>query len=177
MGVVIALLRAVNVGGRKVTAAGMRAVAEGLGYERVASYVNSGNLVLVTSRSPRVVERELSQALSADVGFEVPVVARTLPQWDAIIDGLPLADEARDDPSHVVLYAWDGPVAGTSFDPSRYGDETVAWHGSEAYTYYPNGIGRSKLTLPVLSKASGRSGTARNWNTVLALARLGHDRV
>ena len=176
MGVVIALLRAVNVGGRKVTAAGMRAVAEGLGYEQVASYVNSGNLVLVTSHSPRVVERELSKALSADVGFDVPVVARTLAQWEAVVEALPLPDEARDDPSHVVLYAWDGPVGSTSFDPSRYGDESVSWHGSEAYTYYPDGIGRSRLTLPVLSKASGRSGTARNWNTVLALARLGRDR-
>ena len=176
MGVVVALLRAVNVGGRKVTAAGMRSVAEGLGYEQVASYVNSGNLVLVTSHSPRVVERDLSTALSADVGFDVPVVARTLAQWDAIVDALPLPDEARDDPSHVVLYAWDGPVGGTTFDPSRYGREQVTWHGTEAYTYYPDGIGRSKLTLPVLSKASGRAGTARNWNTVLALARLGHER-
>jgi uncharacterized protein (DUF1697 family) len=176
MGVVVALLRAVNVGGRKVGAAGMRSVAEGLGYEQVASYVNSGNLVLVTPDSPRAVERELSQALTADVGFEVPVVARTLAQWQAVIEALPLPDEARDDPSHVVLYAWDGPVGGTSFDPSTYGREQVTWHGSEAYVYYPDGIGRSKLTLPVLSKASGRAGTARNWNTVLALARLGEDR-
>jgi len=176
MGVVVALLRAVNVGGRKMTAAGMRAVAEGLGYEQVASYVNSGNLVLVTSSSPRAVERELAPALSADVGFDVPVVARTLDEWEAIIEALPLTDEARDDPSHVVLYAWDGPVGSTTFDPSRYGSERVLWHGSEAYTYYPDGIGRSKLTLPVLSKASGRAGTARNWNTVLALARLGRER-
>lgn len=176
MGVVIALLRAVNVGGRKVTAAGMRSVAEGLGYEQVASYVNSGNLVLVTSAAPAAVEADLSAALSADVGFDVPVVARTLAQWDAVIEALPFPDEARDDPSHLVVYAWDGAVGDTSFDPSPYGNERVVWRGHEAYASYPDGIGRSRLTLPVLSKACGRAGTARNWNTVLALARLGHER-
>ncbi|MDM7831815.1 DUF1697 domain-containing protein [Cellulomonas edaphi] len=176
MGVVIALLRAVNVGGRKVTAAPMRAVAEQLGYEQVASYVTSGNLVLVTTHGTARVERELGAALSEEFGFDVPVVARTVAQWDAVIDGLPFPDQARDDPSHLVVYAWDGAVGGTSFDPAPYGREQVVWHGSHAYAYYPDGIGRSKLTLPVLSKAAGRRGTARNWNTVLALARMAHDR-
>ncbi|HWJ85827.1 MAG TPA: DUF1697 domain-containing protein [Cellulomonas sp.] len=176
MGVVIALLGAVNVGGRKVTAAGMRAVAESLGYEQVASYVNSGNLVLVTSSTTDVVERDLSAALGADVGFDVPVHARTLEQWDAVIEALPFPDEARDDPSHLVLYAWDGDVNGTALDLTRYGREQAVWRGHEAYLYYPDGIGPSKLTLAVLRRATGRAGTARNWNTVLALARLGHDR-
>lgn len=176
MGVVIALLGAVNVGGRKMTAAGMRAVAEGLGYEQVASYVNSGNLVVVTSRSAATVERELAAALSLDVGFDVKVHARTSAQWEKVVADLPFPDEARTDPSHLVVYCWDGAVGSTSFDPSRYGREQVVWQGHDAYAYYPDGIGRSKLTLPVLTKACGRAGTARNWNTVLALRRLARER-
>ena len=49
MSPVIALLRAVNVGGRTVRSAQLRAVAEGLGHTQVTTYVNSGNLVLVPS--------------------------------------------------------------------------------------------------------------------------------
>ena len=172
----MALLGAVNVGGRKVTAARMRAAAEDLGYQQVASYVTSGNLVLVTSHAVATVERELSKALSDEHGFDVPVLARTSARWDAIVAGLPFEAQARDDPSHLVVYCWDGAVGSTSFDPSPYGAEQVVWAGHECYAYYPDGIGRSKLTLPVLKKATGRAGTARNWNTVLALARLARER-
>ena len=71
---------------------------------------------------------------------------------------LPFPDEASSDPSHLVLYCWDGAPAPTDFDPSPYGRESVAFAGHETYAYYPDGIGRSKLTLPVLEKATGRVG-------------------
>ncbi len=42
--------------------------------------------------------------------------------------------------------------------------------------YYPHGIGRSRLTLDVLSREAGLVGTARNWRTVLALQTLADER-
>lgn len=176
MSPVIALLRAVNVGGRTVRSAQLRAVAEGLGHTQVTTYVNSGNLVLVPAGPASAVASGLSEALVAELGFDVPVITRSLTQWDAIVGRLPYPDQAADDPSHLVLYCWDGAPTSTGFDPTPYGRESVAFAGHETYAYFPDGIGRSKLTLPVLEKATGRSGTARNWNTVLALQRLAHER-
>ena len=98
--------------------------------------------------------RALDSALAA--------AGTTLAQWDAVVQRLPFPDEASSDPSHLVLYCWDGAPARTDFDPSPYGRESVAFAGHETYAYYPDGIGRSKLTLPVMEKATGRSGTARN---------------
>lgn len=174
MSPVIALLRAVNVGGRKVTSAQLKAVATGLGHASVVTYVNSGNLVLVPTDDADVATG-LSAALADELGFDVPVIARTLEEWDAVVSDVPLP---TDDPTHLVAVFWDGPVATTTsdFDPSRYGRETVAWAGRETYAYYPDGQGRSKLTIDVLSKAAGRVGTARNWNTVLALQKLARER-
>ena len=176
MSPVIALLRAVNVGGRTVRSAQLRSVAEGLGHTQVVTYVNSGNLVLVPSGAASAVGPGLSHALAAELGFDVPVLTRTLAQWDAVVDRLPYPDEATSDPSHLVLYCWDGAPRATDFDPTPYGNETVAFAGQEMYAYFPDGIGRSKLTLPLLEKATGRTGTARNWNTVLALQRLARER-
>ena len=176
MSPVIALLRAVNVGGRTVKSAQLREVAESLGHTQVTTYVNSGNIVLVPSGAASAVGPGLAEALVAELGFDVPVVTRSLTQWDAIVQRLPYPDEASSDPSHLVLYCWDGAPARTDFDPSPYGAESVAFAGHETYAYYPDGIGRSKLTLPVLEKATGRAGTARNWNTVLALQRLARER-
>jgi len=176
MSPVIALLRAANVGGRTIKAAQLRSAAEGLGHTEVATYVNSGNLVLVPAGAAADVGPGLSEALSASLGFDVPVLTRTLAQWDAIVDRLPFPDEAETDPSHLVLYCWDGAPKDTSFDPTPYGNETVAFAGHEMYAYFPDGIGRSKLTLPMIEKSTGRRGTARNWNTVLALQRLARER-
>jgi len=175
MSPVIALLRAANVGGRTIKAAQLRAAAEGLGHTEVATYVNSGNLVLVPAGPVAGVGPGLSAALSDELGFDVPVLTRTLTQWDAIVDRLPFSDEAASDPSHLVLYCWDGAPS-TGFDPSPYGNEKVAFAGHEMYAYFPDGIGRSKLTLPLIEKSTGRRGTARNWNTVLALQRLARER-
>ena len=177
-GPVIALLRAVNVGGRTVTSARLKAVASQLGHTDVATYANSGNLVVVPP-GPTDVAAELSTALADEFGFEVPVVARSLEEWTAVVDGLPFTREAVEDPAHLVACFWDGPVAAgaADVDLSRYGRETVVWARRETYAYYPDGQGRSKLTIDVLSKASGRVGTARNWNTVLALQKLALERV
>ncbi|WP_426592827.1 DUF1697 domain-containing protein [Cellulomonas sp. McL0617] len=179
MSPVIALLRAVNVGGRTVTSAQLKDVASSLGHTAVATYANSGNLVLVPAAGVSDVAAELSAALADRLGFDVPVIARSLEDWSAVVSGLPFTKQAADDPAHLVAVFWDGPVtaAAHDFDPTRYGRETVAWAARETYAYYPDGQGRSKLTIDVLSRAAGRVGTARNWNTVLALGRLADERV
>lgn len=176
--VVVGLLRAVNVGGRTLTSARLRETAERLGYTDVKTYVSSGNVVLVAQDGAAQVADALSAALTAEAGFAVPVVTRSARQWHAVVDALPFPDEARDDPSHLVVVAWDGPVTASAqaFDPAPYGRERLRWAERELYAYYPDGQGRSKLTLPVLEKAAGRRGTARNWNTVLALDALARER-
>jgi len=50
----------------------------------------------------------------------------------------------------------------------------VAGAGREIFAVYPDGIGRSRLTMAVIEKHLGVRGTARNWNTVLKLDALAH---
>lgn len=75
----VALLRAVNLGGRRTfSPSEIRACVEGLGWTGVATHINTGNVVLTTSlRSPERVRTELERAFAADRGFEVPVVVLT----------------------------------------------------------------------------------------------------
>ena len=179
--VLIALLRAVNVGGRTVRSVDLKAAATELGHTRVATYAASGNLVLVPAddADPVTVGARLSRALGRQVGFAVPVLTRTAEQWDRVVADVPCPEHAVDDPSRLAVVVWDGvpdPEATAAFDPKRYGEEEVVWHGGETYVYYPHGIGRSRLTLDVLSREAGFVGTARNWRTVLALRALADER-
>ena len=179
--VTVALLRAVNVGGRTVRSTDLRAAATELGHTRVATYAASGNVVLVPApdSDPDTIGPRLSRALGRLCGFAVPVLTRTGTQWDRLAADVPFPEHAADDPSRLTVICWEGTpdeeTVGT-FDAARYGEEEVAWHGDETYVYSPHGSGRSRLTLDGLARAAGRVGTARNWRTVLALQALVDER-
>ena len=52
------------------------------------------------------------------------------------------------------------------------GRERIEAHGRDLYIVYPDGIGRSKLTLALIERKLATRGTGRNWNTVLKLQAL-----
>lgn len=181
---VLALLRAVNVGGTgKVAMPALRAAATDLGHTDVATHLATGNLVLRPAASaPTALDAltaDLAAGLRDRLGLPLEIVLRTPAQIDALVTDLPWPEVAREDPAHLLALFLDGPAPepdGTA-DLSRYGRERLRWHDAEAYLHYPDGIGRSKVTGAVLDRLSGRRGTGRNWRTVLAVRDLLHERV
>lgn len=182
----VALLRGINVGGnRKVPMAELRAVVEAAGHTRVATLLNSGNVVLTLRDGVggpgadvhAILAAEVADGLRTRLGLDIDVVVRTRAEIDAVIAANPFPQAALDDPAHLVVMFYATPVrVDPAFDVAGYGRERIAWAGSDAYAHYPDGIGRSKLTPDVLTRAAGQAGTGRNWRTVLALRDLLHDR-
>jgi uncharacterized protein (DUF1697 family) len=71
----IALLRAVNVGGRVFKMADLRTCLEKAGLQDVETYIQTGNVRFSTPmRSRAKVERYVEEALAEGCGFEVPAV-------------------------------------------------------------------------------------------------------
>ncbi|MGL5865680.1 MAG: DUF1697 domain-containing protein [Dermatophilaceae bacterium] len=91
--VYVAFLRAVNVRGRYVRMAGLRAALESAGFGEVESYIQSGNVrVRSRRRSTGVVAAELSAALGEWAGFDIPAMVRTpseLTEVAATVAGTP----------------------------------------------------------------------------------------
>ncbi len=79
MATYIAFLRAINLGARrKFPKDAIRAAVEGAGFDRVETYINTGNVRLDTRlRTRERVEQVLEEAFLADRGFEVPTIAFT----------------------------------------------------------------------------------------------------
>jgi uncharacterized protein (DUF1697 family) len=50
--------------------------------------------------------------------------------------------------------------------------EELRMDGREVFVYYPNGMGRSKLSHAVIEKILKTPGTGRNWNTVTMLLEM-----
>ena len=172
----VALLRAVNVGGRGGLAmADLRAVAEGLGYGDVRTLLQSGNLVFAATGKAAMLERALEAALGKQCGVATDIMVRSASDWAAIINSNPFPAEAKSDPGHLVVMALKDKVTAKAVAALQHtvkGRELIRHAGRELYITYPDGIGRSKLTGSVIEKALGTRGTGRNWNTVTKLAAM-----
>lgn len=172
----VALLRAVNVGGRgSLAMADLRAAAEGLGYGNVKTLLQSGNLVFDAGGRAPALERALEAALAKQCGVTTDIMVRSASEWTAIIKANPFQAEALSDPGHLVVTALKDAVAAkavAALQEKVKGHELVRHTGRELYITYPDGIGRSKLTGAVIEKALGTRGTGRNWNTVMKLATM-----
>jgi uncharacterized protein (DUF1697 family) len=172
---VIALLRAVNVGGTgKVPMPDLCKLLAGLGLRDVKSLLQSGNVVFATGGAAGgALEAKLEAAVTKKFGVQSSFYVRTTREWNAIAARNPYPDAARDDPSHLVVMCFKSALAAkdvAALQAAITGRETVQAHGREAYFVYPDGIGTSKLTNAVIERKLGQTGTARNWNTVLKLA-------
>ena len=173
---VIVLLRGINVGGKnKLSMADLRAAAESAGYADPTSYLQSGNMIVrdVAASSVGRVAGDIHDAIATSTGLDVPIITRTADEWRAIIDANPFPDAAAHGTTlHLVVL--DGKATGTvkDFDHSKFAPEALGVSGSEVYLLLPDGIGRSKLAAAVMRLDNTKSGTARNWKTVLALADL-----
>lgn len=176
----IALLRGINVGGHHaVPMAEPRGLIEQLGHTDVATYVQSGNVVFTSESSDEAaIARGIATALDDRFGFRVAVVVRGREEFARVAARHPHAAAQPDDARlHVVFLADEpGPQALVNLDPARFAPDEFTLEGRHLYAHYPNGAGRSKLTLEAIEGACGTTATARNWRTVtrlLALASAG----
>ena len=171
MAVLVALLRAVNVGGRKVAMADLRQVAEDLGYDDVRTYIQSGNLLVTTTTGAAAVAKALEQGIADRCGVDTDVIVRTRAQLAKVVDASPyLARGADPKHLHVVFCARRATVPLPDVAP--YAPEEVIAVGSELHLFLPDGVGRSKLAVDLARKGKANVGTMRNWNTVTRLLAM-----
>ncbi len=162
----IALLRAVNVGGTgKLPMEELRAMCEAAGFRSVRTYIASGNVVFESSLREAALTKALEAKLLAFAGKPVGVMVRTAAEMAAVLARNPFPDSP---PNRTVAIFFSAPVPARVLDTiSGRVDEEIQLGGREMYVRYGANTGRSKLKIP-----AAREGTARNMNTVAALARL-----
>ncbi|MFE9610045.1 DUF1697 domain-containing protein [Streptomyces sp. NPDC006012] len=172
-----ALLRAVNVTGRKMPMAELRQVLTGLGYDGVRTHLQSGQAVFGTDHGDEEsLAAEISRALEQRFGFRVDTLVRDHTYLKAVADACPFP-AADLEPRQLHVTYFSEPA-----DPAGYADIDLAAHLPEEfrlgdrvlYLYAPVGLGRSKLaeTLSRPRRTKDVIATSRNWNTVLKLVEL-----
>ena len=169
------MLRGINLGpSRRVPMAQLRALLTDAGFADVATYVQSGNVVLCAARDPAALEAEVGRLISDRFGFDVPVLARSAEELAAVVAHDPIPAAAADAKRYQVTFLGQAPGAEALARLRALASETerVAAEGRELYSFHPDGIARSRLAAQLTAKALGIQATARNWTTVVKLAQM-----
>jgi uncharacterized protein (DUF1697 family) len=173
----IALLRAVNVGGTgKLPMADLRRLLAGLGYNKVETYIQSGNAVFDARETRDKIGAAITAGLEKLTGTKVEVILRTHAELDQIIAANPFAAEASADGARVhvgflAARAGSQADAGLAGIIAKYPTRRDRFHlaGDTLYLHLPDGAAETKFSGKTLDRALGVAATARNWNTVLKL--------
>ena len=164
----VALLRAVNVGGRKLVMADLKAIGEELGFEKTRTFIASGNLLFSSEKTEADVSRLLRHRLGEHMGADVPVMVRTAVEMAGVASANPFPDAPASKVAAIFLEK--APPKDMIEQARGIADEELALGSREIYVHYPSGMGRSKLRFPAKTV-----GTARNMNTVAKLAQLAKE--
>jgi uncharacterized protein (DUF1697 family) len=163
----IALLRAVNVGGTgKLPMTELAAMCEKAGFEKVKTYIASGNVVFTSGKAEKTVKAALEKAMHDYAGKAVGVMVRTAAEMASVRDANPFAKAPGNRVTAIFLD--EVPPRDALHHATNIDGEEIALGKREIYVRYPeHGMADSKLKIP-----AAKAGTARNMNTVAKLAEM-----
>lgn len=171
----VALLRGINLGGRRtIPMARLRELAVGLGWRRVATHLQSGNLLFEAAGSDAQVSSALVAAVDAEFGISVEVILRDARRLADLVAEFPFEVA---DPARAVIAFFDievGELAVRRLQELALGTEQVALaaSGRDAFLSFPGGQAGSRLAAGMLAAVRPVGGTARNLRTVSKLVEL-----
>jgi uncharacterized protein (DUF1697 family) len=155
----------------------LREVLTEAGFEDVRTYVQSGNIVLESDKSPDDVARECKRVIADEFGFDVPVVVRTRDELAKVVKRNPLAKVAAEPKRYQVSFLDGKPDQKLVKELKSLAAESeeFAANGREFYAWHPEGVARSKLWNKLAGKGLGVTATARNWTTVETLLEMADE--
>ncbi len=174
------MLRGVNVGPHnRIKMDALRALYECLNLEDPRTHVQSGNVVFRTKeKNSAKLATKIQGAIQKKLGCCPDVVLRTPDEMRKAVAANPFPEKVTTEPGKVL-------VTFLSAEPSRDAAADVAnlkgfpeelrLSGRELYIYFPNGAGKSKLPWSKVDKLLNVTGTARNWNSVLAILEIAEE--
>lgn len=179
----VALLRGINVGGSgRVPMAALRQALGDRGFTDVATYIQSGNVVLGSVEpDPAVVAATISDVLRDEFAVPRPVVAFDRDAYAAAVAANPFGQVTEPKQLHAVFRAAPPDdderarlEAALAAERAKGGPGDAVVVGRVVYLHLPDGMGRSELAarLSARSTAADGGGTARNWATVRKLQDL-----
>ena len=174
----VVLLRGINVGGKnKLSMAALKDALEDLGCENVATYINSGNVVLDSKKSAKAIEAEIEKLLPKKFKLDselIRVLALPKATYKKMVDGRPKGFGDQPGKYHSdAIFLMSGKVADAVkvFDPREGVDEL--WPGNGLIFHQRLSAQRTKSKLNrIMATPFYKEMTIRNWATTKKLLEM-----
>jgi len=153
----------------------LRSALSSRGFDGVRTHLQSGNVIIDPGKSGiGELSATLEKVITDEFALEVRVIVRTQEELAAVAAEHPLGAGQSDGSLLHVIFMESTPGAAkiADLDPDRSPPDSFEVRGREIYVSYPNGQGRSKLSLAYFERVLGVAGTARNWKTVTKLLEM-----
>jgi len=171
----VAFLRGMNLGNRRIKNEELRRHFEGMGFEEVATFRASGNVIFSTPK--REAEGKLAARVEAELderlGYDVPVFLRSAAELAAVVAQEPFDQKAvaKSKGKLQVSFLKKKPTAAAKKKALALAtdEELLAIEGRELYWLPSGGISESDLDLKAIDAALG-AGTIRTMGTIEQIA-------
>jgi uncharacterized protein (DUF1697 family) len=173
----VALLRGINVGGKNlIKMPALKACFEANGFEDVATYIQSGNVLFTSPAIPSAdLTRRIERMLAEAFDYVPTVVVRNRKQMRAIVDRAPKRFGAEPATYRYDVIFLKEPLAAKvalKSVPTKPGvDEAHAGTGVLYFSRLDARAAQSRLSK-IVSSPIYPSVTIRNWNTTTKLLTL-----
>lgn len=170
----VAFLRAINVGGRTVSMAELRALFQALGFAKVETFIASGNVIFeAKSTDTQSLERKIEKHLHILLSYEVATFVRTDVEISAIAGcrpfSLPVLKSAK--ALNVAFLAKPLPgEAQKALMRLKTDIDDFHAHGREVYWLCRKKQSESTFSNAVFERTLKVQTTFRGFNTILRLA-------
>ena len=166
----IVILRGINVSGKNILPmVALRELLSSLKFENVQTYIQSGNIVLNSELSKEEVIVKVKNGIASTFGYDVPVLARTIDEWETAIAKNPYPTENHKIVSFTFLS--EVPIE-TAVAVNSTNDDVYTVVNDMVYIYCPGGFGSTKLTNNLFEKKLKVTATSRNYRTTMKLLAL-----
>lgn len=172
----IALLRGVNLGRHnRIPMQQLRAELAALGFGRVLTHLQSGNVVFSTDSPPADSAATIRSAIAERFGCDVPVLVRTREELAGVVATDPLSEVATDPSHYLVTFLSAAPDPGQLPDPAEFAPDVVRYGEREIFTWCPDGVRNARAPQSWWERRLGIAATSRNWTTTTKLLELAGD--
>lgn len=170
----VALLRAINVGGRFVKMDHLCTLLAPLKLHDLHTFIASGNVLFRSAAAPELLERKIEALLAKELGYAVDTFVRSPEELAAVVAHDPFPGEMRPGYALSVAFLKTEPSAEAIEKLSRMRTDMddLHVHGREMYWLSRGRVSESKVWRTPFEKVIGGSGTMRNITTVTKLAAL-----
>lgn len=172
----IALLRGINVGGkRKILMNDLRILFETLGYQNVHTYIQSGNVVFKSfdKSDKNVIASMIENAINDKFGFDVPVIVIDKEQLDEAITINPFTSVYEKEKLHLTfLKKIPDPDLVKEVSEIDFDNDKLIIIKKWAFIYCEGPYHKTRITNNIFENKLKVQATTRTWKTILKINKI-----